>query len=176
VSDLGRVRSNYLLATRRRRSPLRPPPPAWRILRPSVNPQTGYHTVTLTRGRFAYVHHLVLEAFVGPRRLGTECRHLNGIRGDNRAVNLKWGTRRDQALDRRIHGTALVPVGPDNRGERNGRAILNEEAVRWIKSCGLPVREVAARLGIADTTVKNIRNGYRWKHVQASSDGSSQNS
>lgn len=38
------------------------------------------------------VHHLVLEAFVGPRPPGLECLHANDIGTDNRVENLRWGT------------------------------------------------------------------------------------
>ena len=51
------------------------------------------------------VHHLVLEAFVGPRPEGALARHLNGNRTDNRAENLRWGTASENALDRVEHGT-----------------------------------------------------------------------
>jgi hypothetical protein len=177
ISDQGRVRSRFKTqwARRRRRAGL-PSDEPWRLLRPSLNPRTGYLSVQLGRGRWVYVHHLVLEAFVSRRPLGKECRHLNGMRGDNRVANLAWGTRRDQQLDQRVHGTYRLPDGANNRGARNGRAILNETAVRWIKTCGLPTAQVAERLGIADTTVRNIRNGYRWKHVQATAVGSNQKS
>lgn len=51
------------------------------------------------------VHHLVLEAFVGPRPDGLEARHMNGNGTDNRVSNLSWGTRSENQLDRVRHGT-----------------------------------------------------------------------
>lgn len=42
----------------------------------------------------AAVHILVAEAFLGPRPGGMEeCRHLDGDKLNNRADNLRWGTR-----------------------------------------------------------------------------------
>lgn len=55
------------------------------------------------RGR--YVHHLVLEAFVGPRPHGMQCRHINGNSLDNRLKNLAWGTPSEDNYDRVRHGT-----------------------------------------------------------------------
>ena len=56
-------------------------------------------------------HRLVLEAFAGPCPAGLEARHLeNGERRDNRPANLAWGTRREQAADRRRHGTARTKL------------------------------------------------------------------
>jgi hypothetical protein len=39
------------------------------------------------------VHRLVLLAFMGPCPKGMRCRHLNGVRNDNRIENLCWNTR-----------------------------------------------------------------------------------
>jgi len=46
------------------------------------------------------VHHLVLEAFVGPRPNGTECCHYNDNSLDNRLENLRWDTSAGNGLDR----------------------------------------------------------------------------
>src|SRR4051812_23303084 len=53
--------------------------------------KAGYKRVTLKTGgvsRNHLVHHLVLEAFVGPKPDCMECRHLNGNPADNRLENL----------------------------------------------------------------------------------------
>lgn len=67
-----------------------------------------YVHVTIRRNGRAearLVHHLVLEAFVGPRPEGLQCRHLNGRHRDNRRENLRWGTPTENQLDRIEHGT-----------------------------------------------------------------------
>lgn len=46
-----------------------------------------------------YVHHLVLEAFVGLRPQGTECCHYDGDTTNNRLDNLRWGTSADNKAD-----------------------------------------------------------------------------
>lgn len=70
----------------------------------------GYLYVNLTPpegGRYKTfrVHRLVLEAFVGPCPEGMECRHLNGVRNDNRLANLAWGTKEENYADCRAHGS-----------------------------------------------------------------------
>ena len=69
----------------------------------------GYPSVRLLnkegkRKRMA-VHRLVASAFLPPRpSCDHEIRHLNGDKTDNRATNLAWGTRQDNAMDRDRHG------------------------------------------------------------------------
>ena len=75
-----------------------------RMLRQATRP-SGHRTLGLTGGQTRDVHALVLEAFVGPRPDGMEACHNNGDPADNRLENLRWDTRRENALDRIRHGT-----------------------------------------------------------------------
>lgn len=80
----------------------------------------GYPRVRLTvdgRRRVALVHSLVAAAFLPTRPSPQhEVRHLNGSRADNRAANLAWGTRAENAADRERHGKT-------SRGASHGKAI-----------------------------------------------------
>lgn len=53
------------------------------------------------------VHPLVLEAFVGPRPDGSDCRHLNDQPDDNRVENLQWGTRSQNTYDSVRNGSHI---------------------------------------------------------------------
>ena len=55
--------------------------------------------------RSVALHRLVASAFHGPCPEGMECRHLNGVPNDNRPENLRWGTKSENQLDKRLHGT-----------------------------------------------------------------------
>lgn len=99
VSDQGRVRSVDRTDTRGNsiRGRLRSPGPI----------PSGHLRIDLWQagaGRSAYVHRLVLEAFVGPCPPGHEALHMNGEPTDNRLVNLRWGTRSENKLDEVRHG------------------------------------------------------------------------
>lgn len=90
ISNLGDVRSRK----GRRAAPLR----KWAS-------KQGYQYVTMGDARRA-VHHLVLEAFVGDRPSPrAETRHLDGNPRHNWPGNLAWGSRADNAADKRSHGT-----------------------------------------------------------------------
>lgn len=75
------------------------------MLRPATSDSGHLHVhlgaVTGTRT----VHSLVAEAFIGLRPPGIETRHVNGLPSDCRVVNLKYGTRSENAEDSKRHGT-----------------------------------------------------------------------
>ena len=77
VSDMGRVRNHQ----------------TGHVLKPwNTN---GYLYVKLwnDKGRRNFtIHRLVADAFLGGIRKGMEVNHKNGIKHDNRAVNLEWCT------------------------------------------------------------------------------------
>ena len=83
-----------------------------------------------------YVHHLVLEAFVGPREEGQMGLHWND-ETDNHLSNLRWGSRSDNTRDsvrngnhnqaRKTHCPAGHEYTPENtwvssKGDRHCRA------------------------------------------------------
>jgi hypothetical protein len=68
----------------------------------------GYVHTSLYRGgqaKYSTVHRLVMLTFVGPRPVGHDICHRNGVRVDNRVENLYYGTRSENNLDKRAHGT-----------------------------------------------------------------------
>lgn len=76
-----------------------------------------------------YLHHIVLEAFVGPRpgsgKVWQAC-HNDGDYLNNHVTNLRWDTVKENAKDRIRHKTS-------GRGPSNGNAILNEELVELMR-------------------------------------------
>lgn len=156
VSDLGRVRS-WLApgkSTKRRQVP--------EIRIPVMNKRNGYYYVTLSRRgekvRLRQVHALVLEAFVGPRPDGMECRHLNGNPEDNRLINLAWGTGSENTSDAIEHGTATI-------GERNAMAKLTQaqaDSIRRRINDGETGASLSEEFGVSDATISRIKNGARY--------------
>lgn len=94
VSDLGRVRS-LVKSARWGDEP--------RILRPGGNGSTGHLSVYLGAGHKCYVHRLILLAFEGEPPPNAEALHGDGDCANNRHTNLRWGTRRENLIDRTAH-------------------------------------------------------------------------
>lgn len=108
VSNLGRVRSlDRPIPVRRPGAVTHYRPIRGRMIRLCLDTR-GYLVLGLSKDGVritGIVHLLVLEAFVGPPPPGHECRHLNGVKTDARLVNLRWGTRSENAFDRTTHHT-----------------------------------------------------------------------
>lgn len=156
VSNLGRVISRH------RRIP--------RQLAATPNDK-GYPMVTLARGdgfrRNRPVHQLVAEAFLGERPDGLDIRHVNGDKTDNRDINLRYGTRRDNIYDQVAHGThsrankTHCPSGHaydaantrEYRGARFCRACQRQRSAdyerRRMAKVALPADEAARQLAAA---------------------------
>lgn len=77
-----------------------------------------YVRLALNGGRELWcVHRLVALAYLPSRPSPQhEIRHLNGDPADNRAENLAWGTRKENAVDKERHGRT-------SRGKRHSEAI-----------------------------------------------------
>jgi hypothetical protein len=117
----------------------------------------GYKVVSIA-GMNRYVHALVLEAFVGPRPEGFDACHNNGNKTDNRLENLRWDTKSANSLDKRRHGTML-------RGEKHPKNKLTEVQAREILASPEMGVALAAKYGVSECTVCEIRTGRKWKHL-----------
>jgi hypothetical protein len=115
------------------------------------------------------VHAMVCATFHGPRPSPQhQCRHLNGVRNDNRAENLAWGTASENKLDCNLHGT--MP-----HGEKHWKNKLAREDVRQIlllKKAGQPQIEIAEKFGVSPKHISRICRGESWKWLESSVEAS----
>ena len=111
--------------------------------------------MTGRRPKLVLVHRLVALAFLREQADGEEVCHINGVRTDNHASNLRWGTRSSNHADKVRHGT-------HSRGTRNPQCRLDEEIVREIRASSAPLAVVAAQYQISQPTVSDIRNRKSW--------------
>lgn len=127
-----------------------------RILRPGTNP-LGYHNYTLyvdCRPLFTTAHTLVMAAFIGPRPSGLDIRHIDGNPGNNAVTNLKYGTRSENALDMRAHGTNVnlnKIACPANHPYNDANTYVWADGSRHCRTCRseATLRYRARRMGAA---------------------------
>lgn len=150
---------------------------AWGCRKHSRNPQgkwvklapslvCGYPALYLRkdgRKHACYIHRLILETFVGPCPSGMECRHLNGIKTDNRLENLAWGTPGENMRDAIAHGVLRPRTGITNPNAKLDNDTVGE--IRRMSTTGLGARKIAKQLGVGKSTVSRILLGAGWKHV-----------
>jgi hypothetical protein len=156
VSTFGRVRSCRQKCTGKLMD-------TYHILPMHKRQSTGYLLVTLCdsvrgiRSKQFKVHRLVLLTFIGPDVSKPYCLHNNGIKDDNRLVNLRWGTPKDNWEDSKRQG--VIKYGRQAKASKYTEAQL--ENVRYLRrEQGLGLRQIAAVTGISRTHVKRILSGH----------------
>lgn len=128
VSSRGRVRSEK------------------RMLRPAPN---GYARVVLAGDVTRYVHHLVAEAFIGPRPAGFHVDHVDRNRRNNGWRNLRYLNQRDN--------------------NRHSAAKLTTAEVSCIKlrllDHNTTLRALAATMRVSTECISGINSGRSWSDV-----------
>lgn len=128
-------------------------------LRPAMT-KGGYLTVGLwinNRIMSFKVHRLILKTFKGDCPNGMEACHNNGIKVDNRSVNLRWDTKEHNQEDS-IRLGKISYIG------------LNTPKVRVIKhllkSGKVTMVFISKAFDVSYSTILNIKYSRTWKHIQ----------
>jgi hypothetical protein len=150
VSNHGRIRSIAKTVSHRRYGVMRIKA---RILQTSVH-KSGYVVISIKR-KTRRVHRLVLESFHGVCPANHECRHLDGIRTNNRIDNLMWGSLSENENDKFQHGTdkGMKIKRSDGKVFRSQR-----DAARQTGCAQSGIRQVL--LGLASQCA-----GYGWERI-----------
>lgn len=115
----------------------------------------GY--VEVSDGRNTYrAHRMIWQHMHGPIPAGMEINHKNGNKADNRIENLELVTRSENSLH--AYRTGLS----SRAGELNGRAKLDDAAVRVIRASQQKTSVLAAEFGVSVPTICHIRAGRTW--------------
>ncbi len=133
----------------------------------------GYVRVGMYRdGKLVFkrVHHVILEAFVGPRPAGlVACHDPDSDKRNNRLDNLRWDTQSSNMLDvfrvRREHG---IPNKKVNQGSRHAMSKLTDADVveiRRMHASGVKSGEIAKLFGMCRSHISRIVHRVIWKHI-----------
>lgn len=126
VSDVGEVRNKK----------------TGRILKPRLN--NGYYQVGLRKDKKTYqryIHQLVAYYFVDGYAKGLEVDHINRVKTDNRAENLRWVSHRTNLRNARFNRTVVN----ETTGDEFGSVI---EAAEWLVECGLAKNVASANASL----------------------------
>lgn len=105
------------------------------------------------------VHRLVLQVFCGECPPNHVAAHLNGDANDNRLENLKWATRQENELHKKMHGTVC-------RGSRHHNSKLKEQyipVIHRLSKDGVCSKDIAAKFKVHKTTINKVLKGLIWK-------------
>jgi len=156
ISNLGNVRSY------KRRYWLKDFP---RILQPETD-KDGYRRVLLCRQKeriHFFIHHLVLEAFIGPRPSDYYIsNHKDGIKANNKYSNLEWTTPSENMKHAFRLGLQTL------KGIMNTGAKLRDEEVlemRRLAKLGVKRKVLAQMFKIHEMHVGNIVRRKSWSHI-----------
>lgn len=113
--------------------------------------------------RSALGHRVIWEYVNGPIAPGLDINHLNGVKTDNRIVNLEAVTRAENNRHARETGLHVSVCG-----ELAGRSKLTEDQVRDIYRrawAGENQRTIGAEYSISSTSVSAIKCRLTWAHI-----------
>lgn len=115
-------------------------------------------------GKQLYAHRVSHELHIGPIPEGMMVLH----RCDNPCCvnpdHLFLGTHQDNMDDRAAKGRTSHTSR--NQGEACHAAKLNEQYVRIVRNSTASAAVTAGFFGVSETTIRNIRSGKTWGHVQ----------
>ena len=133
-------------------------------VRKSLLDRHGYEIISLCingRKKRFRLNRLVCAAFHGPPMPGMDAAHNDGKKRNNKACNLRWATRLENAYDKIIHGT-------QTRGENVFGAKLTSEQVLEIISLstsGVSRLQISLDYGVSCSSIRKIILGHSWSHV-----------
>lgn len=150
------------------------------VLKTHTHKKTGYPTVTLRHGggnrKTFRVHSLVAAVFIGPRPVGHQVNHMDGIKSNNAASNLEYVTPKQNKAHAKVHGllakrenTFAFKHPEAVRGSNNPFAKLTEADIVVIRREWNARRanqpELARRFKTTQANISDIVLRKRWQHV-----------
>ena len=130
------------------------------------NESHGYDVVAVQvdgRRKKFLIHRLVGRAFVPGFVEGLTINHINGIKTDNRSINLEWVTL--SVNTKKQWEAGLV----DTRGDSHPGRKLHSGQVRILRKLmrmGATAYELSILCGVTEQVVYGIKDGRRWSSVE----------
>lgn len=143
----------------------------------------GYSVVNLCNNGKSYthnIHRLVAESFLNPpteeqitwanstKKGKVQVNHIDGNKTNNNVENLEWCTGQENS--KHAYNTGLSqPKPPETHGSTNGQSKLTETDVLEIRKLysqnNYSQTDLAIKYNLNSSTISNIVNRKRWKHI-----------
>ncbi len=136
-----------------------------KYLKPS---KAGYILVKLYKDKIETsirMHRVVALSFIPNPENKPQVNHINGIKHDNRLVNLEWNTQSENMLHAYEKG---LNTPTSQKGFKNSNCKLDLESILKIrkhkKKYGSAI-DFCLELGISKSTYHDIRAGRKWSEI-----------
>lgn len=106
------------------------------------------------------VHRLVMQAFVSNPLNFPLVEHINDNPSDNRLVNLKWSTHKENTNNAWKNGLCKA-----HKGQKHGGSKLKNKDVLSIRASNLTQKDIAILYKVSVDTIHKIINRKLWKHI-----------
>jgi hypothetical protein len=138
----------------------------------------GYQTVQIPKkdssSYRAQTHRLVALAFVPNPNNYPQVNHMNGIKTDNRAVNLEWCTNSQNMAHAIANGLRPDYKAIYSAKEKKGRHKVSNQTIIEIRAAtinkngrgGLRRRDLAKKYNVPESFVKDVRNGRVYTYIK----------
>ena len=153
VSNIGNVKNTNFKRTGKER-----------LMKPTKN-SSGYLLLSLfkngKRNRFQ-VHSLVAKNFIVNIENKKCVNHINGIKTDNRLINLEWNTHSENTLN-----AFKIGLMKNNFGENQYLSKLKEKDVLEIRENKekLSYRQMSKKYKVSVFTIQAVVKRITWKHI-----------
>lgn len=131
-----------------------------KILKQSTNKE-GYKFIKIGVDKKKYslqVGSVVLRAFKGLPQEDQMCCHNDGNPANNNIENLRWGNAKENAADKKLHGTNL-------EGCKHPMSKLKEEEVLDIFNSKESGSYLSKKYNTSYSNISRIRKGNIWKNI-----------
>ena len=134
-----------------------------RFIKSSAN-HKGYARVTLSNNgikKTLSLHRVVLDSFTDDDCNKEQVNHINGLKLDNRLVNLEWCTSSQNVVHAYTTGLAVSAKGTQ-------KSLLSEQDVLDIVyryKSGEQLKEISKSYPVSSGALSSIVTGRSWSHV-----------